>query len=246
MQEMEKVFSGEVNDRWKFSTSLQTDLGKALYAFFRALVMQADRKQQDYGSGNLTRFGPQGVLIRLCDKVSRLENLIGKRQNPAHASESVLDTWSDAITYQAIGYVIQAGLWPLTNMETNCPRHVASKGPDNCAGEVGGSVGTLPASPTPGLQDLIDMTFKVCRDTAIPSQLAVMPKQLGMIYRHRRVPSTVRVLMVIPNYSDQSMEVCIVFHDIVPPQSAPLQLPNHLRVEPIFWFDDHYVADPVQ
>lgn len=59
------------------------------------------RKQRDYGPENIRRFGRRGLLIRLHDKVARLENLDGGGRGPEN--ESVIDTFIDIIGYCAIG-----------------------------------------------------------------------------------------------------------------------------------------------
>jgi hypothetical protein len=59
------------------------------------------RKQRDYGPENIRRFGRQGLLIRLHDKVARLENLDGGGRGPEN--ESVIDTFLDIIGYCTIG-----------------------------------------------------------------------------------------------------------------------------------------------
>jgi hypothetical protein len=59
------------------------------------------RKQKDYGPENIRRFGRKGLLIRLHDKVARLENLDGGGRDPEN--ESVIDTFLDIIGYCAIG-----------------------------------------------------------------------------------------------------------------------------------------------
>ena len=59
-------------------------------------------KQLDYGSENISKFGRTGILVRVHDKVARLENLILKNiQNPNN--ESILDNLLDLIGYAAIG-----------------------------------------------------------------------------------------------------------------------------------------------
>ena len=35
-----------------------------------------DKKQHDYGPGNIAGFGEQGVLVRVSDKIARVKNLI--------------------------------------------------------------------------------------------------------------------------------------------------------------------------
>lgn len=58
------------------------------------------KKQRDYGPENIARFGLTGIIIRMHDKIARLENLIssGQRAN----NESVQDTFIDIIGYSAI------------------------------------------------------------------------------------------------------------------------------------------------
>lgn len=62
------------------------------------------RKQRDYGPENIRRFGRQGLMVRMHDKVARLENLLqtidggGKPQN-----ESIRDNLLDVVGYAAIG-----------------------------------------------------------------------------------------------------------------------------------------------
>lgn len=59
------------------------------------------RKQKDYGSENIRRFGRQGLMVRLHDKVARLENLTSLGRTPNN--ESIEDTFVDIIGYCAIG-----------------------------------------------------------------------------------------------------------------------------------------------
>lgn len=59
------------------------------------------RKQNDYGPENIRRFGRQGLMVRLHDKVARLENLTELGRTPNN--ESIEDTFIDIIGYCAIG-----------------------------------------------------------------------------------------------------------------------------------------------
>lgn len=59
------------------------------------------RKQRDYGHHNIARFGRAGLLVRMHDKVARLENLLQNDTNPEN--ESVVDNFIDAIGYASIG-----------------------------------------------------------------------------------------------------------------------------------------------
>ena len=65
------------------------------------------RKQRDYGPENIRRFGRKGLMIRLHDKVARLENLDGGGRGPEN--ESVIDTFMDIVGYCAIGIMWERG-----------------------------------------------------------------------------------------------------------------------------------------
>lgn len=59
------------------------------------------RKQRDYGHKNISRFGRQGLMVRLHDKVARLENLISASREPNN--ESIEDNVLDLVGYACIG-----------------------------------------------------------------------------------------------------------------------------------------------
>lgn len=61
-----------------------------------------------YGPGNIAQFGDYGVLVRLSDKLSRMQHSL----EHDHADESVEDTWKDVVGYGLIGLAWSRGLWP--------------------------------------------------------------------------------------------------------------------------------------
>jgi len=63
------------------------------------------KKQKDYGHDNIARFGRIGLLVRVHDKVARLENLIRRGTNPEN--ESLQDNFKDVIGYCAIGMMVE-------------------------------------------------------------------------------------------------------------------------------------------
>lgn len=65
------------------------------------------RKQRDYGHENIARFGRIGLLVRLHDKVARLENLLGSGNTPNN--ESIEDNIGDVIGYCTIGAMWEEG-----------------------------------------------------------------------------------------------------------------------------------------
>lgn len=83
------------------------------------LVNTLVRKQSDYGPENIARFGRDGILVRLHDKIARLENLTAKGVHPMN--ESVSDNYLDVIGYCSVGVMweTQEFLLPLTVAESN-------------------------------------------------------------------------------------------------------------------------------
>jgi hypothetical protein len=64
-------------------------------------------KQRDYGPNNIARFGQSGLLLRLHDKVARLENLL--LQGRQAQNESLHDTYLDIVGYSVIGVMLLDG-----------------------------------------------------------------------------------------------------------------------------------------
>lgn len=74
------------------------------------------RKQRDYGHENIARFGRQGLMVRLHDKVARLENLLNSQRQPEN--ETIDDTLLDIVGYSAIGIMWETAVFmlPLENI----------------------------------------------------------------------------------------------------------------------------------
>ena len=68
-----------------------------------------DKKQHDYGPGNIAKFGEYGVLVRTNDKLERLINLSKRNDEPIN--ESVIDTWQDLSIYGVIARVVRNKEW---------------------------------------------------------------------------------------------------------------------------------------
>lgn len=72
------------------------------------------RKQKDYGPENIMRFGLIGIIVRMFDKIARLNNLIEKSnydlrsaiQANSVGGETVVDTLIDIIGYSTIALMI--------------------------------------------------------------------------------------------------------------------------------------------
>lgn len=79
-------------------------------------------KQHDYGHENIAKFGRDGVLVRMHDKIARLENLTKAGAQPKN--ETLRDNYIDAIGYCVIGAMWETGefMLPLTVAETTAER----------------------------------------------------------------------------------------------------------------------------
>jgi len=111
-----------VNEIWK---TLECTEGLTIEIISVALddIKTFDNKQQDYGPGNISKFGEHGCLVRASDKIERLINLFNKKTPdvtfPQESSlwesvavnESIEDSWRDLTVYGWIARVVRAGLW---------------------------------------------------------------------------------------------------------------------------------------
>ena len=88
---------------------IQTKLGRdCFHALYEAAIL-LDRKNRDYGPGNISAFGEKGVIVRLNDKIERLKTLVWNDKSPEH--EKVSDTWLDVTNYGIIGLMCHRGEW---------------------------------------------------------------------------------------------------------------------------------------
>lgn len=76
-----------------------------------ALIDLFISKQRDYGSENISKFGTAGLLIRIHDKIARLENIMERSGNNFNTAvnvnsvpgETIIDTLYDVVGYSTIG-----------------------------------------------------------------------------------------------------------------------------------------------
>lgn len=62
------------------------------------------RKQHDYGPENIAKFGMWGLIVRLHDKIARLDNLLSSRRKGFNSvsDETVYDTLLDVVGYSTV------------------------------------------------------------------------------------------------------------------------------------------------
>jgi hypothetical protein len=70
------------------------------------------KKQHDYGHENIIWGGTDGVILRMHDKIARIENL-QRREVSAH-NESLADSWLDIAGYAVIGLMLENGTFNLS------------------------------------------------------------------------------------------------------------------------------------
>jgi hypothetical protein len=83
----------------------------------RELLKVMVSKQRDYGHDNILRFGRIGLLVRVHDKIARLENLTRRGAGPEN--ESLRDNYMDVINYCAIGMMVEMEWFQLELSEEN-------------------------------------------------------------------------------------------------------------------------------
>lgn len=84
-------------------SKFENDVRKVLDGVFDTLV----KRHQKYGEGNISRHGMTGLVVRLGDKLARLENGL-----ESHEDESLEDTLTDFAGYATIALMWERGMWP--------------------------------------------------------------------------------------------------------------------------------------
>lgn len=99
---------------------IDTDAGRKALAIALANIQLLDKKQQDYGSKNISSFGLFGVIVRLNDKFERLKKLTLSTDASGNvclclktaSNESIADTFKDISNYSIIAEMLMTNKWP--------------------------------------------------------------------------------------------------------------------------------------
>lgn len=78
--------------------------GSTLPEVYKELQATLIKKNADYGNSSVKNGGSVGNYVRMSDKLSRLQNLLGKEGKTNY--ESINDTWLDLAGYATIGIII--------------------------------------------------------------------------------------------------------------------------------------------
>lgn len=105
-----------VRQKWQLLGSMARHLGKMNgFSIFECSTGPVHdivcRKQRDYGHKNISRFGRQGLMVRVHDKVARLENLLSSGRRPNN--ESIEDNIVDVVGYSCIAMMWEEGTFLL-------------------------------------------------------------------------------------------------------------------------------------
>jgi hypothetical protein len=215
---------------YQHEENLKTDLGRALMGFFYAITLMADKKQQDYGSRNLTDFGPRGVLMRMYDKANRVRNLYfraGREHTPAVIEEHVLETWGDWMIYEAIGWLMEARLWPEG-------KGVLPNEPILEQGTEGGPSDEASRLVLQSRQTCLEWLHNAGRHDRLPL--------IGHHYVNPRIPGTVaECAAVMPDFHrHETIEMFVVFNYVSEPKT---DFPPCYSVSPLEWFNTTFPKD---
>lgn len=91
---------------------LKTKAGREFLRLALENTILMDRKQQDYGSKNISDFGKFGVLVRMNDKLQRIKNLFGTGKRKRAINESMRDSFRDISNYAIIFIMLDKEMWP--------------------------------------------------------------------------------------------------------------------------------------
>jgi len=90
---------------------IETIAGREFIAIALENAVLMDRKQRDYGPGNIAGFGTFGVVVRMNDKFERIKHLFLNRRKRA-TNESIRDSFKDISNYAIIALMLDSGKWP--------------------------------------------------------------------------------------------------------------------------------------
>jgi hypothetical protein len=106
--EYRRSLQGDPYEAMFAELGLVTDAAKEAFHICCENIQLMDKKQQDYGSNNISAFGEFGVLVRLNDKIERLKNL---NKMPSVKNEAIEDSYIDIANYAVISLMIRRNLW---------------------------------------------------------------------------------------------------------------------------------------
>jgi hypothetical protein len=105
---------GKLQDDEKYNSFINVFLSETMIATTVA------KKQRDYGPNNVSKFGVAGLVVRIHDKIARLDNLLSSKRNGINSvqNETVFDTLLDIVGYSTVA-LLWVNDWFLTPMASD-------------------------------------------------------------------------------------------------------------------------------
>jgi hypothetical protein len=108
-------FHGDLPSSW-YMPALACNARDALVArdampTIEQIVRILADKQANYGTGNILSFGEKGIIIRVSDKVARIENMLARDR--VDEGEPIEDAYLDIIGYATIALMLERGWFEL-------------------------------------------------------------------------------------------------------------------------------------
>lgn len=72
-------------------------------------VLFLAKKQHDYGTQNILKFGTEGIKVRMWDKIARINNLTAR--GGAAANEPLADSYTDLAGYVVLFWMVDSGMF---------------------------------------------------------------------------------------------------------------------------------------
>lgn len=101
----------DVLQQWSDCLDLKTKAGREFLRIALENTILMDRKQQDYGSKNISGFGTFGVIVRANDKFERLKHILTAGRKRA-VNEAMTDSFRDISNYCIIALMLESKVWP--------------------------------------------------------------------------------------------------------------------------------------
>lgn len=86
---------------------------KSIRSVFKDVAALAADKQASYGPQNILSFGGNGIVVRLSDKVARIENMTAKARTGEEIGEPLEDAYRDIIGYAIVALMLERGQFEL-------------------------------------------------------------------------------------------------------------------------------------
>lgn len=111
-QDLEAVDCSSIMNEIHQRLGLKTKAAQEFLRIALANTLLMDRKQLDYGPGNIAGYGTFGCVVRMNDKFERIKHLYMSGRRKRAINESLLDSFRDVGNYAIIALQLELNRWP--------------------------------------------------------------------------------------------------------------------------------------